>query len=86
MIKDVEIDGVVLERVDDFIYLGSTKTSNGDCKPDILRRIGMAKSKMIDLKNIWKDKDLSYELKIKIMKVLVWTTMTLWGRRLDPSC
>ena len=85
--KDVEIDGVVLERVDDFIYLGSTKTSNGDCKPDILRRIGMAKSKMVDLKNIWKDKDLSYELKIKIMKVLVWTTMTYgaegWTLRAD---
>ena len=74
--KDIEIDGVILERVNDFIYLGSTKTSNGDCEPDILCRIGMAKSKMVDLKNIWKDKDLSYELKIKIMKVLVWTTMT----------
>ena len=58
--KDVEIDRVILERVNDFIYLGSTKTSNGDCKPDILRRIGMAKSKMVDLKNIWKDIDLSY--------------------------
>ena len=67
---------MILERVNHLIYLGSTKTSNGDCKPDILRRIGMAKSKMVDLKNIWKDKDLSYELKIKIMKVLVWTTLT----------
>ena len=53
--KDIEIDGVILERVNDFIYLGSIKTRNGDCKPDILRRIGMAKSKTVDLKNIWKD-------------------------------
>ena len=87
--KDIEIDGVILERVNDFIYLGSTKTSNGDCKPDILRRIGMAKSKMVDLKNIWKDKDLSYELKMKIMKVLVWTTMTYgaesWTLRADEK-
>ena len=36
--EDVEIDRGILERVNDFIYLGSTKTSNGDCKPDILRR------------------------------------------------
>ena len=40
-IKDVEIDRLILERVNDFIYLGSTKTSNGYCKPDILRRIGI---------------------------------------------
>ena len=51
--KDVIIDGVTLERVDDFIYLGSTKTSNGDCKPDIVRRIAMGKSKMVDLKKIF---------------------------------
>ena len=24
--KDIEVDGVILERVNDFIYLGSTKT------------------------------------------------------------
>ena len=74
--QDIEIDGQVLERVDDFVYLGSTKTFNGDCKIDVARRIGMAKSKMVDLKNIWKDKDLSLKLKLKIMKVLVWTTVT----------
>ena len=38
--------------------------------------VAMGKSKMIDLKNILKDKDLSYELKLKIVKVLVWTVMT----------
>ena len=69
--KDITVDGETLERVDDFIYLGSTKTCNGDCKADIVRRIAMGKSKMVELKNIWKDKDLSFELKIKIMKVLV---------------
>ena len=44
---------------------------------------------MVDLKNIWKDKDLSYELKLKIMKVLVWTTMTYgaegWTLRADEK-
>ena len=38
--------------------------------------IGMTKSKMIDLKNIWRDKDLSFELKLTIMTVLLWTTIT----------
>ena len=74
--RDIMIDGEILGRVDDFIYLGSLKASNGDCKPDVLRRIALAKSKMINLKNIWKDKDLSNNLKMKIMKTLVWTTIT----------
>ena len=73
--ENVSIDGVILERVDDFIYLGSCKTKNGDCKIDVDRRIGMAKSRMIDLGNIWKDKDLSISLKLKILKVLVWATV-----------
>ena len=74
--QDIEIDGQVLERVFDFIYLGSSKKFNGDCKTDVARRIGMAKTKMVELKNIWKDKDLSFKLKLKLMKVLVWTTVT----------
>ena len=36
----------------------------------------MAKSKMTDFKIIWQDKDLSFKLKLKIMKVLVWTLGT----------
>ena len=74
--RDIVIDGETLGRVEDFIYLGSSKSSNGDCKPDVLRRIAQAKTKMVSLEKIWKDKDLSPKLKNKIMKTLVWTTMT----------
>ena len=73
--NDISIDGETLEKVLEFIYLGSCKTVDGDCKVDINRRIARAKSKMIDLQNIWKDKDLSMSLKLRIMKVLVWTTL-----------
>ena len=72
---DISIDGEILEKVLDFVYLGSCKTSDGDCKEDISRRIARAKGRMIELENIWRDKDLSVKLKIKIMKVLVWTTL-----------
>ena len=30
---------------------------------------------MVELENIWRDRDLSKELKIRLMKVLVWTTI-----------
>ena len=45
--KDINLDGATLERVSDFTYLGS----NGAC---------MAKKKMIDLRNLLKDKNLPY--------------------------
>ena len=41
--EDITIDGEILEKVLEFIYLGSCKTSDGDCKVDIMRRIARAK-------------------------------------------
>lgn len=72
----IMIDGEKLEEVTHFKYLGSVKTTNADCSKDINIRIGMAKRRMIDLNNIWKDKSITNVLKIKIMKCLVWTIMT----------
>jgi len=37
---------VPLEGVEEFIYLGSKQSSNGYCRPDVLRRIGFACSVM----------------------------------------
>ncbi|GFO02512.1 charged multivesicular body protein 6 [Plakobranchus ocellatus] len=65
-----------IENVNTFKYLGSLKTDSGDNTNDINARIGMAKKRMQDLVNIWKDKTLTLQLKIKIMKTLVWTVMT----------
>ena len=70
------IDNEEIEEVDDFKYLGSVKTKNADCSKDINIRIGMAKKRMLDLNNIWKDRSIKNSLKIKIMKCLVWTIMT----------
>ena len=41
-----------MERAHNFIYLGPTKTTNGDCKPDILKRIGMVKENDIFEKHL----------------------------------
>ena len=40
------IDGVSVEGVDEFIYRGSKQSSNGYCRLDVLRRIGLACSVM----------------------------------------
>ena len=53
---DIKVNGSVLEKVQNFKYLGSVKTSDGTCAKDVKTRKAMAKQKMIQLKNIWKDR------------------------------
>ena len=62
-----------LEVVNQFKYLGSIKANDADCTTDINARIGMAKTCRIDLANIWKDKNLKPQLKMRIIKCLIWT-------------
>ena len=50
---EIKINGVQLEQVHDFKYLGSIKCDDGSCTKDIKTRIGMAKKKMIGLSNIY---------------------------------
>ena len=40
------IDSGQVEGVEEFIYIGSKQSSNGYCRPDVLRRIGLACSVM----------------------------------------
>ena len=70
------VNGEQLEMVTDFKYLGSIKTNTADCTKDINSRIGIAKRKMIELNNIWKDRTLSNVLKLKILKSLIFTVIT----------
>ena len=60
------------KRADSFKYLGSIKSSDGTCLKDVKTRIAMAKQKMLQLNNIWKDRGVPNSLKIIILKCLVW--------------
>ncbi|GFN94419.1 endonuclease-reverse transcriptase [Plakobranchus ocellatus] len=72
----ITIGNEEIECVEHFKFLGSIKTDTADCSIDVNTRIGMAKKRMIDLNNIWKDKYIGKQLKIKLVKCLVWTVMT----------
>ena len=60
----------------EFTYLDSNKTKDQDCKLDFSRRKGMAEKKIIDLRNLWKEKVQLTSSKKKITKTLVGTTIT----------
>ena len=71
----ISVNGVDLEYVPDMKYLGSIKTCDGSCAKDVKTRIAMAKKKMIDLNNIWKDRGIPTVLKIQLLKSLIWPVM-----------
>lgn len=72
----VKVDGTNLETVKQFKYLGSIKTDDGSCTQDIKVRIAMAKQKMVQLNNIWKDRGIPNVLKVNILKCLIWPVAT----------
>ena len=69
---DIKVGSEVLEKVADFKYLGSIKSADGTCLKDIKTGIGMAKQKMLQLRNLWKDSSIPTELKIHLLKCLIW--------------
>lgn len=72
------LNGEELEQTDRFEYLGSTVTS--DCRSDneIRKRIALAKKAFMDKKNIFTDKKLNIDLKVRLLKCYVWSTL-LYG-------
>ncbi len=73
--NSIKVNGTVLERVDNFKYLGSIKSSDGTCLQDVKARIAMAKQKMIQLNNVWKDRSVPMHLKMHLLKCLIWPVL-----------
>ena len=52
------VDGETMERVIDFIFLGSKITADGDCSHEIKRRLLLGRKAMTNLDSILKSKTL----------------------------
>ena len=63
--------GNPVDLVESFIYLGSIQMSDGYCRSDIARRIGLVSSAMPSLNNIWNTKHLSIQTKVRLYETLV---------------
>ena len=66
----VEVQGVKLEEVKSFKYLGSIISDQGS-KPEIVNRIAQATAALAKLQIIWKDKNIAFGSKIRLMRALV---------------
>ena len=66
-----QIDGETMERVTDFIFLGSKITVDGDYSHEIKRRFFLGRKTMTNLDRILESRDIILPTKVHIVKALV---------------
>ena len=65
------IDGETMERVADFIFLGSKITADGDCSHEIKRHLLPGRKAMSNLDSILKSKDITLPTNFHLIKAMV---------------
>ena len=66
-----QIDGVKMETVRDFIFLGSKITADGDCSHEIKRLLLLGRKAMINLDSMLKSRDITLPTKVHLVKAMV---------------
>ena len=66
-----QIDGETMEKMTDFIFLGSKITADGDCTHEIKRHLFLGRKAMINLDSILKTRDISLPAKVCLVKAMV---------------
>ena len=66
-----QIDGETMERVTDFIFLGSKITADGDCSHEIKRCLLPGRKTMTNLDSILKSRDITLPTKVHLVKAMV---------------
>ena len=66
-----EIDGETVERVSDFIFLGSKITTDGDCSHEIKRCLLLGRKVVTNLDSIFKSRDITLPTKVRLVKAMV---------------
>ena len=77
-----QIDGETTETVTDFIFLGSKITVDSDCSHEIKRCLLLGRKAITKLDSILKVRDITLQMKVQIVKVMVFPVVT-YGCELD---
>ena len=64
----IQLEGSDIEEVEKFVYLGVTGTTTGGAGGDISARLGKTQGALCNLKNIWKNSQLSINTKLRIFR------------------
>ena len=68
--REIKIQGQVLGTVTSFKYLGAVVSADGP-KPEVLSRIAQATAALTKRKPIWRDNNIFFGSKVKLMRSLV---------------
>ena len=85
---EIKIDGLTLEQVDRYKYLGSWITANMRCDTEIITRIAMAKAAFWQNKEIMK-RNVRHETKLKLLNCYVFSVLNYgceswtWNKTLE---
>ena len=84
---------VYVETVAEFIFLGSKVIADGDCSPEMKRRLLLGRKVMTNLDSIFKSRDITLPTKVRLVKAMVspvvmygcecWTVKKAERRRID---
>ena len=66
-----QIDAETMERVTDFIFLGSKITADGDCSHEIKKHLLLGIKVMTNLDSILQSRDITLLTKVRLVKALV---------------
>ena len=66
-----QIDGETVERVADFIFLGSKTTADGDCSHEIKGCLLLGRKVLTNLDSILKSRDITLATKVRLFKAMV---------------
>ena len=68
--REIKVKGQKLGTVTSFKYLGAVVSDDGS-KPEVLSRIAQATAALTKLKSFWRDNNVSFGSKVKLMRSLV---------------
>ena len=75
---DISVEGSLVQQVSNFTYLGEVISSEGSMDRELSARIWKASSAFNQLSNIWKDRNIQTNTKIRLYKAAV-LTILLYG-------
>ena len=71
----IDVDGQELEQVRDFRYLGQIITDDGRCDKEVKRRIAIARSNFINMKDVLATRKLKWDTRMRLVRCYILSTL-----------
>ena len=78
IVNKIIVEGIKLDNVEKFTYLGCNMTFDLDCKKEIVVMLSKATAILNYMDKIWRSKDISISVKVNILKTSVFSS-ALYG-------